>query len=760
MSGHHLALRQFVVKVHTRCDLACDHCYVYEHADQSWQQKPKVVPPETITRIAERIAEHARRRSLSEVSVILHGGEPLLAGPERLDEIITILTDQINPAATLRVKIHTNAVLLSERYLKVFEKHAVQIGISLDGDREANDRHRRYANGRSSYDLVVKSIGLLQRNNPDLFSGILCTIDTKNDPIRVYESLLRLNPPKIDFLLPHATWEEPPPRQSQTDYADWLSAIYDRWEKDERPVRIRLFDSIIRTTYGESSLSEAIGVEPSSLVVIDTDGSYEQVDSLKVAFDGAPATGLDVFRNTLDEVAGHPGINARQNGIAGLSAECQACPVVSSCGGGLYPHRFRANSFDNPSVYCADLFKLISHVREATLMQAHQVPRKTIESFATGFGGDAEVRSLTESQASIRRMLLSDIGSADPETLRTLDSLEELSPGMTDTVFAHPYVRVWAVDCLRGKALVGHLRNITAAVAFRAGARLKTRAEVKDGAIHLPTVGTLVTDRTDGSIEIDGGQVRLLDGDREWRPVRTLTSGGHTVVLEDADPYRDCHQWPVAGRLSSDELARWQESFDAAWRLIEADYPEYLPGLRAGLTTIVPLRPDPAGGDVSSAARHAFGSVAAALPADPATFALLLIHEFQHVKLGAILDLFDLYDQNDHRRFYAPWRPDPRPLEGLLQGTYAHIAVADFWRRRRHVEPDPAHHEFARWRAQTAEAIETLAGSGALTELGADFVARMRDTLTPWLAEELPPDVEKQARVAAEAHLEAFQSQL
>jgi hypothetical protein len=28
--------REFVVKVHSRCDLACDYCDVYEMAGQSW----------------------------------------------------------------------------------------------------------------------------------------------------------------------------------------------------------------------------------------------------------------------------------------------------------------------------------------------------------------------------------------------------------------------------------------------------------------------------------------------------------------------------------------------------------------------------------------------------------------------------------------------------------------------------------------------------------------------------------------------------
>ena len=83
-SGYALPFRQFVLKVHSRCDLACDHCYVYEHADQSWRERPMVISPETVAKAGKRIAEHARDHHLSEVRVILHGGEPLLVGVSRL----------------------------------------------------------------------------------------------------------------------------------------------------------------------------------------------------------------------------------------------------------------------------------------------------------------------------------------------------------------------------------------------------------------------------------------------------------------------------------------------------------------------------------------------------------------------------------------------------------------------------------------------------------------------------------------------------
>jgi uncharacterized protein len=82
------AVRQFVLKVHSRCNLACDYCYVYESVDQSWRRQPKQIAAATVRATGERIAEHAKRHSLERVTVTLHGGEPLLVGHEGLREIV------------------------------------------------------------------------------------------------------------------------------------------------------------------------------------------------------------------------------------------------------------------------------------------------------------------------------------------------------------------------------------------------------------------------------------------------------------------------------------------------------------------------------------------------------------------------------------------------------------------------------------------------------------------------------------------------
>src|SRR3954467_3145179 len=146
-----IAFREIVLKVHSRCDLACDHCYVYEHADQSWRARPKAISPEVISQTASRLAEHARDHALPPVTVILHGGEPLLAGPARLRLVCEEFTRALAGTAALDLRIHTNGLQLNRRCLDLFAEYGVRVGVSLDGDRAANDRHRRFADGRTSH---------------------------------------------------------------------------------------------------------------------------------------------------------------------------------------------------------------------------------------------------------------------------------------------------------------------------------------------------------------------------------------------------------------------------------------------------------------------------------------------------------------------------------------------------------------------------------------------------------------------------------
>ncbi|MCB5180387.1 FxsB family cyclophane-forming radical SAM/SPASM peptide maturase [Streptomyces antimicrobicus] len=373
-AGHRPSpLRQFVFKMRSRCNLACTYCYVYEMADRGWREQPGAMDAATVRAAAERIAEHAVAHRLDRVDVVLHGGEPLLASDEELVRPVRAVRRALRrraSAATVTASVQTNGTLITPARLDALAAAGIRVGVSLDGGLERHNRERADHVGRSRFDDAVRGVRLLARR-PGSFAGVLAVIDLDHDPVEVYTSLADLGPPSLGLLLPLANWSNPPPPgrrpASRTPYADWLVAVFEQWwHEPVRRTRIRIFEEIIALLLGVPAATETLGAAPVTTVVIETDGSLEQGDSLKSAYDGAARTGCHVASHSFDEVLQHPGFVARQLGLRGLADACRACDLVRVCGGGHYPHRYRAGAgFRQPSVYCADLDALVRHVAAA-----------------------------------------------------------------------------------------------------------------------------------------------------------------------------------------------------------------------------------------------------------------------------------------------------------------------------------------------------------------------------------------------------------
>jgi uncharacterized protein len=371
--------REVVLKVHQRCNLACDYCYVYEQADQSWRDRPVLMSRDIRRAAIDRLARHVRAHDLTAVRVVLHGGEPLLYGAGRLAE----LAEEIRAGIPSEVELgmQTNGVRLDEPFLEVLRACRIRTGVSVDGTAATHDRHRRTRRGTGSFAAVARALDLLSRpENRAVYAGLLCTVPVDADPVETFEQLTAFDPPAIDLLLPHANWAHPPGPPGR--YAHWLATVFDHWYAGpHRHVRVRLFDDALSLLLGGHARGEQLGLDPSAVLVIESDGAIEQVDALKSAYPGAAATGLSVLRDDLDEALTDPGIVARQIGMRALAGECLRCPVRRVCGGGHYAHRYAPGAgFRNPSVYCADLRIFLDHVRhrlttDVRRLTAAPVPR-------------------------------------------------------------------------------------------------------------------------------------------------------------------------------------------------------------------------------------------------------------------------------------------------------------------------------------------------------------------------------------------------
>jgi uncharacterized protein len=254
--------------------------------------------------------------------------------------------------------------------------------------------------------------------------------------------------------------------------------------------------------------------------------------------------------------------------------------------------------------------------------------------------------------------------------------------------------------------------------------------------------------------------VPVRAGAPRWRELRRATAETLDVLVDDLDPFRmPAADGEPTGRLTPARIEELRAALRAAWPALA---PASAAEVAAIVRVIVPYQ-GPEHGHVSTSSPQAFGTVAMSRQPDRYTCAETLVHETQHLKLCALLDLVALTRPDDGQRYYAPWRPDPRPASGLLQGAYAFFGVSGFWRQQRRAAPEPeirqrAHTEFARWRDGAAAVAATLLGSGQLTESGTAFVKTMAAVLEDWRREPVPGDALATARRQADRHRAQWQA--
>jgi uncharacterized protein len=364
-----------VVKVASRCNLNCTYCYMYNLGDQSYLKQPKKMSEEVVDALMQRVLTHCKGKDTNNFVFSFHGGEPLLAGKEFFRMFTGKAKAALEPAGiTPLFNMQTNAVLITDDWCRLFEELHIGIGLSLDGYKEVNDAHRIDHKGNGSYDRIVKgmkkAVGFPQLKQN---VGVLSVININADPIKLYEHFVELGIPSFDLLLPAANYDQPPPTpddyrwlSQETPFADWLIPMFNRWFDDKRPERprIRLFNGIVLQLLGAWGATDAIGSNHIEVLVVETDGGIEAVDTLKMCGDGFTKEGANVLTHEFEDAFQNDLIRLYEKSHQALCTKCLNCPVKDICGSGYLPHRYSSeNGFNNPTVYCKDLMKLITHIQ-------------------------------------------------------------------------------------------------------------------------------------------------------------------------------------------------------------------------------------------------------------------------------------------------------------------------------------------------------------------------------------------------------------
>lgn len=368
---------QLILKVSSRCNLNCTYCYVYNKADTSWKRRPALMSEEVFHAAIHRTLEYCSTVGEDHISISFHGGEPCLIGSRRFRDWCSKAREWLS-ALNVHFSIQTNGTLIDSAWIGAFHDHEVGVGVSIDGPAEVHDRYRVDHRGRGSHAKVARALQRLRKSG--VRHGLLCVIPLGCDPVAVHTHFMELGTPMITYLLPDYTHDNiKPVRESfgDTPCADFLISVFDIWCSDtEFEVRVQDLWNVCRVIMGGRSALETIGNPAPQYFFVETDGSIEGLDALKVCEDGISDTHLNVLTSNFSSVRKAVGVHALSifQGMP-LPDSCHGCEEATTCAGGHLPHRFSSKrGFNNESVWCDDLKKLFAHVRKQLGVTVTQTP--------------------------------------------------------------------------------------------------------------------------------------------------------------------------------------------------------------------------------------------------------------------------------------------------------------------------------------------------------------------------------------------------
>lgn len=366
LNGDPIPFTSFLIKVASRCNLNCSYCYMYKHADQSWKDKPRLLSDHHQDLFVKRLKEYVTEKKLQHILILYHGGEPLLFGVDRIANLTQNIRKVVEPlGCQADFGMQTNGLLITEKVLEKFEELKIGISLSIDGPQEMHDAHRLDHRDRSSFDKVYNALLLLKRF-PKIFSGCIAVVNPNYEPRELIKFFADNQITGFNFLLPDSHYLNPPPgKQENPDlYKNWLIKAFDCWFDEFPHLKIRFFEEILLSFLGHKDRSDSFGLGHVGLLNIETDGTYHDLDILKITEQNSSYLEMGLEANSIRDAEKSPKIENHRLLLTkdGLSETCLACPHVDICGGGAVPHRFSKNGYVNPTIYCDEMFALIDHV--------------------------------------------------------------------------------------------------------------------------------------------------------------------------------------------------------------------------------------------------------------------------------------------------------------------------------------------------------------------------------------------------------------
>ena len=336
------------------CNLDCSYCYLPDRdstARMDWPALELAVDQVLHSRFVDET-----------LTVVWHAGEPLVLPPEWYEEAFARIARRNRGGVKIIHSMQTNGVLINQRWIDLFRRHGVQVGLSLDGPAWLHDACRKTRSGAGSHRRVIAAVELLNDSSFDyhvicvLTAPALAAADEMHDFLRANGiRMIGFNVEEVEG--PHITSSMAGP-DMVAGYRSFLRRMLELSRRHGAP-EIRELGAahglILNRDFDPSDNQQAV---PLQIVSVGVNGEISTF-SPELLGNRNPAYGDFVFGNvathTLEDVLADEGFRLVQAEIqAGLRACRDSCAYFNVCGGGAPGNKlFEAGRFDvTETMFC------------------------------------------------------------------------------------------------------------------------------------------------------------------------------------------------------------------------------------------------------------------------------------------------------------------------------------------------------------------------------------------------------------------------
>ena len=355
----------FIKPIGPICNLACTYCYYHDKSELFPDKKSYLMPDEILE---QYIIQQIEATEGEVINFSWHGGEPTLAGLDYFKKIVRIQKEHQPKGKRVLNGIQTNGTLLNEDWCEFLAKENFTVGISLDGTEDLNDRYRKTADRKSTFQKIIRGYRLIRKYH--ITHEILCVVHEGNvgSPLEVYRFFKELGATYLSFLPlviadPQSLSGVKPPSVSAKEFGVFLSRIFDEWvSKDIGTIKIQLFEEVARLAFKQDHTLCILKKTCGKVPVIEHTGDFYSCDHF---VDPEHYIG-NIMQRSLSDL-----INDERQKEFGRAKEtslpnyCRECEVLAFCNGGCPKNRLIRTPDGKPGLnYLCEGYKLFfNHCR-------------------------------------------------------------------------------------------------------------------------------------------------------------------------------------------------------------------------------------------------------------------------------------------------------------------------------------------------------------------------------------------------------------